>query len=345
MVNGSRLRHWLVMFEIKHCRELLNFLEDNAVEENNPYAPRARYFYKPPIGEKLMRHMHQQIEAKVGRKLYPVSSFVRIHDNGTELREHFDRRGLDWTVSIPVEMDHPWPIETLEDWEWKPNLAEIGESVLVNGTKVPHRRMPYLGQRASILTLSYSEDPRWGNDTLPAEAAAYIKMARLLSAEQIEAVYSEVDAAQLQRTVMKHGEHPLHRTCLFSVLRRPHWQWLYDHVEARMAMVNRMSWRLDIGAQTTDELQYLRYHTGDFYDWHPDTDPRADDHQTKWRTLSASVELRNADKGGGIELEDGGVIPLEIGDAVIFPATARHRAVEVMAGVRDSLVIWLSRQH
>ena len=44
-------------------------------------------------------------------------------------------------------------------------------------------------------------------------------------------------------------------------------------------------------------------------------------------------------------MEDGGVIRLEPGDAVIFPATARHRALEVTDGTRDSLVLWLSRWH
>ena len=330
------------MISLEQRQELLDFVKDNAVEENNPYTPGAWCFYKPPIGEVLLREMKTQIEEATNKRLYPVSSFVRSHDHGTELQGHFDRQGLDWTVSIPVEMDHPWPIETLEDWEWKPNLVEIGEGVLVNGTKVPHRRTPYLGQKAIILTLSYSEDPQWKNDTLPAKAPTYIKMAGLLSAGQIEAIYSEVDAAQLQRTTIKHEEHPIHRTCLFSTLRRPHWQWLYDHVEARMAMVNRMSWRLEIEAQTADELQYLRYHTGDFYEWHPDTDPRADE-QTRRRTLSASVELRNADKGGGLEVENEGNVLLSPGDAVLFPSWTTHRALMVEVGVRDALTCWLSK--
>ena len=35
----------------------------------------------------------------------------------------------DWTVSIPVEMDYPWPIEVLEDWKWTPKFARIGEGI------------------------------------------------------------------------------------------------------------------------------------------------------------------------------------------------------------------------
>ena len=137
---------------------LIDFLEASAIQEHNPYAPGAACFYKPMIGEALLRLMKSFVEQAVACPLYPVSSFVRIHDHGTELQAHFDRRGLDWTLSIPVEMDKPWPIEVMEDWEWQPRFAAIGEGALVNGTVEPHRRQPYEGQRAAILTLSYSTD-------------------------------------------------------------------------------------------------------------------------------------------------------------------------------------------
>ena len=328
---------------IKAIDEVVEFVASNSVPENNPYAPGAMCCYKPPIGETLMREMTPQIEAVVGKKLYPVSTFVRVHDHGTWLGAHFDRRGLEWTLSIPVEIDEPWPIDVFEDWEWHSRLARIGEGVLINGTNVAHKRDPYPGQRASIMTLSWSTDPAYQDDTLPAAAASHLRIPGLLPRDMIARLYMEFEELVMGPGHISHRNIPSSdRANEIGWLRRPQWQWLYNHVRDRLALVNSMCWRLDAGGETTDELQLTRYKPGDWYPWHVDCDPGAAD-QCRFRSLSTSILLRNPIAGGGLELDDGGLIPLEPGDAVIFPAVQKHRALEVTEGVRDSLVLWLSK--
>ena len=323
---------------------LLDFLPCNSTQEHNPFAPGAFCFYRPPIGETLLHEMHAAAQQAVGTDLYCVSSFVRIHKHKTELHAHFDRRGLDWTISIPVEMDQPWPINVLENWEWVPKYAGLGEGVLVNGTVFPHCRLPYPGERAVILTLSYSVDSRYENDRLPAAAPAYLRLPKLLSKSTIDYIYRDFEKSILSPGMISHRNIPTtDKVNQIGWLTRPRWQWLYDLVESRMSLVNSMSWQLDIKGSTTDELQFTRYEPGEFYPWHVDCDPGAAD-QCRLRSLSTSVLLGNPISGGGIELRDGGVVPLGIGDAVIFPSTNEHRALKVHSGVRDSLVLWLSRR-
>ena len=90
-------------------------------------------------------------------------------------------------------------------------------------------------------------------------------MAEILSTDQIERIYWEFDATKMQPGMMSQRNIPTTtRTNQLGWLRRPGWQWLYDHVRERMAMVNSMSWRLDVEGDTTDELQLTRYDPGDW---------------------------------------------------------------------------------
>ena len=55
------------------------------------------------------------------------------------------------------------------------------------------------------------------------------------------------------------------------------------------------------------------------------------------RILSMTIEVQNAERGGGLELDTfmtPRIIRLEPGDAIIFNATERHRSIRVMEGTR-----------
>ena len=64
------------------------------------------------------------------------------------------------------------------------------------------------------------------------------------------------------------------------------------------------------------------------------------------RTLSCSIVLRPAERGGGIRFPKAASQPEHCrpGDAVFFAATEPHAALPVEEGVRDSLIVWFNEK-
>lgn len=80
-----------------------------------------------------------------------------------------------------------------------------------------------------------------------------------------------------------------------------------------------------------------RYPTGGFITWHEDTEPGDP------RTFSIIALLKEAHEGGRFQLNGYGSIPLQPGEAVMFPAHVFHRVSPVLAGTRESLTLWVAR--
>lgn len=116
---------------------------------------------------------------------------------------------------------------------------------------------------------------------------------------------------------------------------RPQWSWLYEVLESRIPRD---------GIDPTlrlNELQLVHYQPAGWYLNHRDNDSAAIAH----RRHTISIPLKNAWLGGGLTLLcEGHAIRAsdEIGTATIFPASLIHRANPVIAGLRISLVGWLS---
>jgi len=104
---------------------------------------------------------------------------------------------------------------------------------------------------------------------------------------------------------------------------------------------------------TPEILQIARYHKGNFYKWHTDSD----NVNKGSRKLSLSCLLNHPSEfeGGEFEIKfkdqvskDGTIVmagqktevKLKQYQAVLFPPDLMHRVLPVWEGVRDSLVIW-----
>lgn len=120
-------------------------------------------------------------------------------------------------------------------------------------------------------------------------------------------------------------------------LMRPDWQWLHDRMFQAGAAINRIYWGWHLSQAESEDVQFSRYEAGERYDWHRDVG-----RDNPGRQVSMVVLLKNAEAGGGLELEQDGKIELAEGDAVVFPSDERHRALEVERGRRETLVLWLS---
>ena len=84
--------------------------------------------------------------------------------------------------------------------------------------------------------------------------------------------------------------------------------------------------------------QIVRYHCGDFFDWHQDS---VDD--TGARALTASIQLSAPEdyEGGSLELKSGEHSSHKIGAVTVFRAEDWHRVNPILIGTRVALVAWI----
>ena len=123
-------------------------------------------------------------------------------------------------------------------------------------------------------------------------------------------------------------------------------RWIYEWIWNSVRNTN--GWNLDVRG-FYESLQYTVYDATDGvaqYDWHTDTGP-----YMNYRKISLTVQLSDPDEytGGIFELERGGMLNkpehLKKGSAMMFPSILRHRVLPVTAGIRKSLVVWVSGPH
>lgn len=136
-----------------------------------------------------------------------------------------------------------------------------------------------------------------------------------------------------------------------------------------VSKANRDNFRYDLDCIDGESLQYTRYETGEFYNWHQDADVHsfyqpndtssisntvstesANDfinlNCEKVRKLSIVIQLSSPDdyEGGNLELIDGNnnrfVAPRLRGSVILFDSRTRHRVTKVRSGVRKSIVGW-----
>ncbi len=92
-----------------------------------------------------------------------------------------------------------------------------------------------------------------------------------------------------------------------------------------------------------ERYQFTEYKTGEFYNWHKDSDT-IDDY--KDRFCSIVIQLNDDYEGGYLELKDENdeITRFDIGtgNLYIFYSNITHRVVPVTNGTRYSLVNWIS---
>ena len=99
-----------------------------------------------------------------------------------------------------------------------------------------------------------------------------------------------------------------------------------------------------------EPVQYTEYGMGAHYaGWHTDAELDSDDVEDA-RAVTVVVLLSDTDafEGGKFQARVGGAratsVPLRAGDAIAFPAKRlEHRVTKVTAGLRQSLVFWVTR--
>lgn len=89
------------------------------------------------------------------------------------------------------------------------------------------------------------------------------------------------------------------------------------------------------------DIQYLEYKVGDYYDWHSDVSEGV----SSLRKISMSYVLNDDFEGGELEIFHGGenyVLDAKIEQLVAFTSFMNHRVRKVTKGIRKALVVWIN---
>ena len=139
-------------------RLLTNNIIDTAAEMESSYTTKnTTVVFNPPESMELCYDMQPFVEQAVGRLLHPVNCFGRRSVQQAILYPHKDRDLLDWTVSINLKGDMPWPLEVKVNGHWLKLSPHKNKAVLTPGRLLEHRKEPYLGVEDVTLLLHYSE--------------------------------------------------------------------------------------------------------------------------------------------------------------------------------------------
>lgn len=100
--------------------------------------------------------------------------------------------------------------------------------------------------------------------------------------------------------------------------------------------------------EKNEEIQFTKYQTGDYFDWHIDTIYDSDNitEKVKNRTYSIVIQLNDEYEGGDFLYEDTNtkevkVLKKQKGSIFLFNSSIRHKVDTITKGTRYSLVAWL----
>ena len=97
-----------------------------------------------PIAEDCLRLLTPLIIKHYGSNLQTANSYSRIYYNGSVLKRHVDRQGLDITMSLCVfsDIEKPWPIYVEADGITHEIDTPVNSAAVLLGTKHYHFRDP-----------------------------------------------------------------------------------------------------------------------------------------------------------------------------------------------------------
>lgn len=163
------------------------------------------------------------------------------------------------------------------------------------------------------------------------------------SPDELDAIRNIGEAVELDRATTYDGSDPKIRdSYVHFVYPNQTTDWVFARLTGVIQAINQAFFGFDLTGMEQG-LQYTRYAApGEHYDWHIDRGLHIGT-----RKLSLSLQLSDPDdyEGGDLELWFGGEpikAPRERGMITLFPSWALHRVTPVTAGVRRSLVVWVS---
>jgi PKHD-type hydroxylase len=123
--------------------------------------------------------------------------------------------------------------------------------------------------------------------------------------------------------------------------------WISGFLWHYINIANLTNFRYVLYSYDKQKLQYTVYGNDQYYNWHLDYYPSADENEPV-RKLSLSLQLSDEDEyeGGELQIIDDVnrsiyTVPKKKGSLVVFDSRLRHRVKKVKSGERKSLVAWV----
>jgi hypothetical protein len=123
---------------------------------NDSQVEKSFAWYGSFISESLLIHLLPVVENVTGKKLYPTYSYGRIYYTGAVMAVHTDRPSCQYSATITIEKNTPWPI-WMENFQGMaaPLDLEVGDMCVYRGDKLPHWREEYTGTEHIQFFLHY----------------------------------------------------------------------------------------------------------------------------------------------------------------------------------------------
>ena len=123
-----------------------------------------------------------------------------------------------------------------------------------------------------------------------------------------------------------------------SAWRIPTKSYIGDHINFAVCDLNEI---FNYRVSAIQDIQYLRYNVGDFYDWHSDIDSGAG----SMRKISISYVLNSEFTGGELEIQHDGekvLLTDKSNTLIAFTSFLHHRVRPVKTGIRECIVAWIN---
>lgn len=161
-----------------------------------------------------------------------------------------------------------------------------------------------------------------------------------LTPAMVADVLGERDALTWGDGYMAHEEGTVNdgrRVCQLAAYATPFGATVKSYLFLVAKLANRSLWRLP-DLEPMEHAHWNHYPAGGFITWHQDTEPGDP------RALTVICLLRQGNPDDGLMLNGHGTIPLQPGEAIVFPAFIFHRVPPVQTP-RDSLTLWCTSSH
>ena len=311
----------------KDLRALKDEIQANAQAGPDQYIQQARYLSEPKHAQPILEQMLGPICEIVKRSdLVPETTFSIVYEKGSRLVQHKDRERLDVTITMPLDSisaEYPFIVEG------ETFIAPLGSGILIRGHEREHWREECPIGPSYWLLLHYYEPN--AISVSPSQMPVVIK--GFLSDQQIAKIYLSPMEFQKGTTT---GDDSNRDSQVAWLRRGLQWNWLYDLI---VPPIQQYDPNFVMDESEQEDIQFTKYEAGGFYGLHRDND-----FGSNRRKLSATILLNKPKAGGQLEIEGKMYHDLDVGDMVIFPSTMMHQVYPV-AGVRESLVVWLSGEN
>ncbi len=128
------------------------------------------------------------------------------------------------------------------------------------------------------------------------------------------------------------------------VPKREEYRWLYQRLGDFVNDANQALWQFDLSGMA-EPIQLTEYHADEqgHYDWHTDVGAG----KTSQRKISLTIQLSDdsAYEGGELQFMSRRIAQTAVkkaGAGYAFPSYLLHRVKPITAGVRRSIVVWVS---